>query len=413
MLDEYMRLQSTTNDHQIRAVLVFKGHINDDLLARAAEAVMQAIPLARCAFTVTEGKRRWEPRGFTGTDCVHVAESSDGLAELDRYLAETAPDSGPQLRLQVLRETARDTLIVTVNHLLADGTGFKTVLYALAEAYRTGTCASFPANRSLDLALKGAGTRARLNALFRRQPRKFPVVPLGPGDETSKERLFRIEIPEDDFAALRKRGKEAGATINDLVIAAIVTSLSTDPMRERPKAVTVQCMIDLRRYASDRSQIGVANFASMESLTIPAGNRDARQILDEVTRITARMKAGSPGLRDMMLLGIAYKIFPAKLFDAVIGGVIRNVTTSTTNLGELDGERLDFGAAHAEETALDDAFFVTSVKREPAFQLTISTYRSRLNLTALGRYSDDNARKISGIVARVKRALTELSGVED
>ena len=388
-------------------------------------------------FTVTAGKRRWEKRDFAETDCVHVAECADGLAELDRYLAETAPDAGPQIRLRVLRETARDILVVTVNHLLADGTGFKSILYALAEAYRTGSCAKFPANRSLDLALKNAGTRAKLTALFRRQTRKSPIASLGAGDGTSRVRLFRIEIPEAVFAALRKRGKEAGATINDLVIAALVVALSMDPSRNRPKAVTVQCMIDLRRYASDCGQIGIANFASMESLTIPAGNRDVRQILDEVTRVTTQMKSGSPGLRDMVLLGIAYKCFPAKLFDAVIGHVIRNVTTSTTNLGEVDNARLDFGqvpaddrvstdgsarsdkaalcdeATRADQSALSDAFLVTSIKREPAFQLTLSTYRGRLNLTALGRYSDENAARIAGIVARVKRALNELEGLKD
>jgi NRPS condensation-like uncharacterized protein len=44
-LDEYIRLQQVANDHQVRAVIWFEGHLDLDRLRRCVDETLARIPV--------------------------------------------------------------------------------------------------------------------------------------------------------------------------------------------------------------------------------------------------------------------------------------------------------------------------------------------------------------------------------
>lgn len=56
--------------------------------------------------------------------------------EVDRALVtKLSTENGPQICFTVVRTDTSDQLVVIMNHMLADGAGFKEYLYLLSELY--------------------------------------------------------------------------------------------------------------------------------------------------------------------------------------------------------------------------------------------------------------------------------------
>jgi NRPS condensation-like uncharacterized protein len=120
MLDECMHLQSVSNDHQIRAIIRFKSHLDLEILKKSVMITLERIPLLGCMYVRKRNKRYWQRKEFISDDYIriHTFESLD-TNHVD-ILAEIPNKLGLQILLRVFQNNVRDLLVATVNHMVFD-----------------------------------------------------------------------------------------------------------------------------------------------------------------------------------------------------------------------------------------------------------------------------------------------------
>jgi len=404
LLDEYIRLQRVSNDHQIRAIICFDSHVDVAMLERALSTVIEQIPLICCKFKIKGDKRYWEHREYESKDCIRIKSLENEEQSVVGFLDEVPNDEGPQVLLQVLRFEQFDKIIVTVNHMIFDGTGFKEFLYLLGSSYSGISVLSNPLDRRLSSVLKDIGFFSRLKAIMEK-PKKV-IIPrlLSVGDETSATRLNTLRITKGELCTIRKFCKENGSTVNDLIMAALAKVLAD--LQPELNHFTLRFMVDLRRYVRTNLQSPFSNYASMESITFKIDQLTLLDILQSVTAETRKIKNGTPGLRNILLLKLIHSLTSWKAFEKILSNEIRRIGFSTTNLGVVDSDRLVFGGLNIE-----DFYLLTSVKKEPAFQVTIITFRESLTLSILGELSIKNQERIALLLNKMKTELLQVCNI--
>lgn len=429
MLDEYIRLQEATNDHQIRAVIRFGGRLDLGRFEMAVRESLGYAPILACKYVTTEGEARWESASFPWERLFRVVPAkgdADGPAdaieaELIDYLKVTADVAGPQIVVQVL-QGERDTVVITVNHMAFDGAGFKTYLYLLSRLYSgetvelelVGANASgssvdgantgdVNAARGMDTLLRNIPVRKRLFSLFRKTFSGAGAAILDEGEESSA-RLALLRIEGEKLAKVRAFCAERGVTVNDFVLALFCASIMGLKGGPRVDELTLQVMIDLRRYVSSYPVSPFGNFSSMESLRVKNSGASFADLAVAVSRAMGLIKTRLPGVKNVLLMNEVWKRFPRVKFDELLSAKIRAIGLSTSNLGILQNEALRFAGLKVV-----DAFVLASIKRQPALQLSFSTFQDRVTLGILGNYSERNWETITRIVEGMEKELATAS----
>jgi NRPS condensation-like uncharacterized protein len=192
---------------------------------------------------------------------------------------------------------------------------------------------------------------------------------------------------------------EHGVTLNDIVMAAYYSAL-WDIAQPTDGVLSVACMVDLRRYLRSGKAPACSNLASM--VHTECGRLDGfMRTLDEVHSAMVRAKADAPGLSGLPLLAALRRVLPHGVFERVVKRTVSYPEISVTNLGVIPSE-LDFGTA-----PLVDAYVLTALKREPAMQLSFSTFRQTLTLSTALFASGSGIRRgvdiLDGVAARLER----------
>jgi NRPS condensation-like uncharacterized protein len=409
MLDEYIRLQEATNDHQVRAVIELDGRLD---VARLEAAVLRSIvcvPILGCSYSREGGWPRWEAPDAVDRARIRIVPAQPGNHDqLVECLGVVAGKAAPQVVVQVLRREARDALLVTVNHMAFDGAGFKEYLYLLAGIYsgaavEDAATASARLPRGVDTLLRNIPLRQRLSCLFRRAFEGGGTEVLPADDGASAPRLAVVRIVPAVFRRAQVFCKRLEVTFNDFVLALLARAIFSLPREKRLERITLQTMVDLRRYASRYPVSPFGNFSSMESLAVKNESGELPELVAQVGRHMRRVKARLPGVKNALLMSAARKLLSRERYDSLLSARIRSIGTSTSNLGVLDHERLRFG-----EVTAGEAYLLASFKNQPAFQLTFSTFRDRVTMVFLGNYSERGWRTIEEIAAAMEREVQGL-----
>jgi NRPS condensation-like uncharacterized protein len=399
MLDHYIRLQQGANDGRMRAVVELGGHLDLARFTAAVRVSLEHVPILGCAWAEVGGKARWVPACWSDHELVRVVP--DGGELIDSLRAATGA-RGPQILAQVLLRPGRNVIVLTVNHMAFDGAGLKEYLYLLSGLYsgsspevaRGGT-------RSLSALLAGIPFRRRLACMLRRSLVVGGGGPLAIDGEARATRLALLRIEPEVLGRVRAFCRTLGITINDLVMALLCRAMAArEPGR---RTVTLQTMVDLRRYAPARPISPFGNFSSMETLTVPGGDRDLRSLAADIGERMRRIKAGLPGVRNVQLMAAAWRLLPRARFDAGLRGRIRTLGVSASNAGVLDRTRLRFDGLEPA-----DAFLLASIKEQPALQLTFSTFADRITLGFLGNYSAQAWAVVEALVGGMAEDLAAL-----
>lgn len=393
-LDEYIRLQQIANDHQIRAVISFSDRIDSQRLCGAIRQTFACAPVLGCRYVPLGCLSRWESLPSYADEKVLTIGGPlvSALADIPD------PHRGPQIRAHILREPSGDTLVLTINHMACDGGGFKEYLYLLAQAYRGEPLPSYAgASRRLADALRAVPLRQRAMALLRRSQGYARTPPLlQPGGEDTRVRLHTLRL--DDISRLHQFCRKYSLTINDMVLALFawaVYEVAPQPC----ETLSIQTMVDLRRYAAHGGLSPFANFSSME--TVHAARFD--DVVSLAQAIAAQMcvlKAAGSGLRNITMLSALLGGLPRPLSHAILTHAISAFSLSTSNLGVLDAARLRFG-----DLPVAGAYILTSIKLQPALQLSFSTFGETMTLSILGRYSAQNSALVERLLAAIRNAL--------
>ena len=404
-LDEYIRLQTVTNDHQIRAVLNFNGHLDLEKLRNAVKASFEMVPILRCRIVENGKQSSWVEQEYAIEAAVKVYEIGDQTLNLIDYLARIPNPDGPQVLVQVIRQTKNDTLILCLNHMAFDGSGFKDYLYLLSDLYSKpdDKLALQPKQimeRSLRALFKNIPINQRIGALFHSSFSGSQESLLNTDPQGLQPRVCLFDLPAEQFHCIKSICKLQQITINDFVLALFAKALDDVDAGKPIAAISIQTMFDLRRYVKTHPVSPFGNFSSMESLVINTHNQSFSQLAAEIHRQMERIKSHSPGLKNVLLIDALYRILPRNTFDKLLINTIKSIGVSTSNLGIIEDQRCSFAG-----TELVNAYMLTSIKHQPAIQLSFSTFRDRITFSFLGMFADQNWHIIQEVAAEMQAEI--------
>jgi NRPS condensation-like uncharacterized protein len=385
-LDQFLSFQTDNNDHHIRAVLRFAGRLDLPAIRAAVLKTLQAIPVLGSRYVEHAFRAYWEqmPLGDEAHEFVTLVNSSDTASDEQQFLARIVDfRRGPQLMAQIIRGTDGDILCIVVNHMAFDGASFKRYLVMLGRIYTQIIAGSTGTAESPDATDRGLGAVFRTFAIRdlvqlalrseshaqRQAPARLPV--LEPGRPRAEFVCRRIGPSQ--FGELLSCARERGVTLNDIVMAAYFQAL-WEFAQPDDGVLNVACMVDLRRSLEDMDTGAYSNLSSMV-LTECRRFGDFSRTLDEAHSAMVHAKSDTPGLSGLPFLALLRRVLPHGIFKSVVKGAVTYPLISITNLGVIPDE-LDFGTA-----SLVDAYILTALKREPALQLTFSTFRQTLTLS--------------------------------
>lgn len=407
MLDEYIRLQDVVNDHQIRCVINFESKLNLDQLKAAIIHSVEFVPLLSCQYSMINGHPVWEEVPFNINKAFFIESDSCAENHYEKYFSRIPLNGESQIVFQLVRQEHNDVLIINVNHMVFDGSGFKSYLYLLSELYsearRQTTIASNV--RSMHGLLRNIKPIHQFSSLFRKTLDTTKVDLFIQGGSETKVRLGVVKISASQAKKISEIGHQNQFTLNDFVLALLAHSLFHFENVKQQGVVNLQMMFDLRRYATRFPVSEYGNFSSMESLKIDKSELSLIETAKEIGRQTRLIKSNYPGVKNVILLNSLFKVSSIQRFDALVAKTIQSLGVSTSNLGVINDKALVFSGCVVASCSM-----FTSIKKQPGLQLSFSTFKGNISLSILGKYSKENWLVVSKILENIKESLL---GVEN
>jgi NRPS condensation-like uncharacterized protein len=404
MLDEYIRLQESVNDHQIRCVLQFNSQLDVNRLRAAIIRSIDFVPLLSCQYSVTDGQPSWQELPFNIDQALFI--ESDNFVEdhYPKYFKKIPTKDSPQIVFQLIKRENNDVLIINVNHMVFDGSGFKTYLYLLASLYSDiNKPVQFGSNvRSMDGLLKNINSVQQFGTLFRKTLDTSKIDLLNQDEIDTEIKLGQLKISHDQAKTISALCHRYQFTLNDFILGLFASSLFRVGKNTQPEKLSIQMMFDLRRYATQYPVSEFGNFSSMESVTLENSQLSLIETVKEISNQTAKIKSNFPGIKNVVLLNSLFKLLPINRFDSMVAKTIQSLGVSTSNLGVIDEQRLVFSGCELSECTM-----FTSIKNQPGLQLTFSTYKGGISLSILGNYSKANWLTVVRVLDAMKELLQE------
>jgi NRPS condensation-like uncharacterized protein len=367
------------NDHQVRSVIRFDTHINEERLKQAVDRLAIFFPLIRCRFCESTHHPYWEEIGFTADDIVFLKETENADEEIQKAIClKINTFEGPQFRILVVRNDKADVLCVIINHMLCDGEGFKEVLYLLSSIYShlENNPAYSLGSRSVQQVIRTFGWRDKTKIIFQRyglsrhnNSIKFEIE----GDRNAPFIVTRT-IPRDRFHTIKAYAKQYGTTVNDVLLAAYIRSLHKTLDGQ---TAAIQCVVDIRKYLPAKKAEGFCNLTS--NLVCDIGPVIGEEFHDTLMKVKKTMDTEKQALSCLNLiirLEVLFRTMPYKTAKRLVLKYYHNPPLAMSNLGIIDQKRLSFEGVHITE-----AFMTGSIKYSPFFQLALSTFNDQITFS--------------------------------
>ena len=375
-----------TGDQQIRAIIRFSGRIDSDLLSRAIRLTLDAEPVLGCGFNPHPWKPIW--RRIDNLDSIkHLTiVSSDNIdQEIAGFMGcRIDPQYGPQVKAKVIRST-NDTLLLAINHMVADGTGVKEYLYLLADIYNklksNKNWRPVPnlKDRGQAQLLKQIRFRNKCRSLlFGHYPKQSWGFPYRNRDTSNPTYALKSIYPQD-FKAIQQYAKAKQITLNDLFVTAFYNSLFHFVQPNEGDAVPMLITVDLRRYLPSKKTETICNLSGSLFISLRYQRElSFEEVLRQVKNGITTEKKHYPGL-GMAFLMECISYFGFQMFqkrsdkltkDAMITG---NAYPTPSNLGVIDSDLLWF-----KDITVDSAWIMGPTPYPPAFLVLISTFKEQV-----------------------------------
>jgi len=411
-IDMAVSITRAVTQHRIGVCLTFDERLHADRMALAVRLSLDAEPILGCSFQTDAFKSYW--RRLHDLDAVSpfaLVETDDPDRDVAVFHADEVGDTGPQTAIRLFRSADRDVLAVKLSHVVADGQGVKAYAYLLADIYtRLGTDSSYVPEPNLASRPGGRDVWAQLPPDQRRDAKKARswAVPTWdvPFQASSGEGvMFRsTALQPQRFALLKSYGKERGATVNDMLLAAFFRACGRafDPASSVP--LSLMCTADLRRYLPDTDHLPISNISISGSLDLE--RVDGETFDDTLRRVREKMGAWAkachgarPALKAEKMSKFGYQV-TERLLEAAFKLSARTGKTFPwfTNIGVLEESKLSFdGRVPVAGSMYGPSAFGASIVP------TVSTYRNTLTIRMGFCASDID----SAVIERVLRLVDE------
>ena len=404
------------NDRMVHVELNYDFIPDIEALKTVIICAFEKAPVLHSKFVDTKISTHWEVKPYDVDDVFSVSYPENVQDAVDEFLTQyIAPDADIQMKIALFIKDGKSTLCMVENHMCMDGGDLKYFLQAFCENYskyvtdgispvdfRTGS-------RSYDDVYSGfskteAGVAQRLfKNINAKDNHKFPLTPNNIRD---KSFIARKKFSEDTLARLKFKGKELGATINELLLASYFYSVYELAGYPKTDKVMISNAIDLRRHMDNVEDKGFTNHTSWMQCAIPERGRDIFETIQYVVRRSNKFKKDKfMGLYGLPLLNFGYNILPHAASEEIIKIGYSNPLMAMSNIGVLKGA--DFALVGHEPT---DAFMSGAVKYKPFVLLTATTYRNVITLSMCVRGNEEDKKIVNDFFSLMEKNIDTIIG---
>lgn len=380
----------------IRACINFNNHINKDSFFNAIDNLLVEFPILKCTFN--KETLKWDNKNFTSKDLITIVSSSnsDSIYTKNYLINKIDPLHDPQLKIFLIRQDKKDSLVFIINHMICDGTGFKEYLYEICRLYNSNKKIEFSHENSMNLLINKFSLSEKFKIILKKKNKLIKnsdlLLPLK--NDNSNAKIFICKIPYYKFKKIKLLCKTNNFTINDVLLTAYIRSLYKFTQKN---IISIPCPMDMRKFLS-KDKIYFDNLVDYCVCTIKVKeNESFLCTLQKVSNSMKYNKVNLAYLKDFILLDFAKNILPKKIIQKLISVPM----VSYTNLGIIDKFKLNFNNA-----SITSAYITTAIKHPPAFQLSISTFNDECYLSCSSYLSTEDE---VFIVKFLKNIISEIT----
>ena len=404
------------NDRMVHVELNYDFVPDIEALKTVIICAFEKVPVLRSKFVDNKLWTHWEIMPYKIDDVFTVSYPDDVKAAVDEFLTQyIAPTESIQMKIALFIKDGKSTLCMIENHMCMDGGDLKYFLQEFCENYskyvsdgispvnfRTGS-------RSYDDVYSGfskteAGVARRLfKNINARDDHRFPLT-----KDSIQDRSFiaRKQFSAETLDKLKTKGKELGATINELLLASYFYSVYELAGYPESDTVMISNAIDLRRHMESVDNKGFTNHTSWMQCAIPERGKDIFETVKYVIASSNKFKKDKfMGLYGLPLLNFGYNFLPHGVSEEIIKIGYSNPLMAMSNIGILNGQHF---ALCGNEPA--DAFMSGAVKYKPFVLLTATTYKKVITLSMCVRGNDEDRQIVNKFFELMEKNINTITG---
>ncbi len=370
-------------DQQVTYILEFKDRLDLERLQAGLNTVHSTLPLLSCVVKKRGSKFQWVMLADYQPS-FSVAEIPGNPQEkmLNFISAPCDPESQPPLKVLVIRTQDGDRLCLKIDHVLSDASGLKFLLYLFAEAYSQGKITQpINPNRGFWQILRTFSVPTLVKAGRKADvPRPGPALIAGQFD-TQPIFIEHACLDPQLFEKIYQFGKGFGATINDMLLAAVYRAAFERLQADENLAYPVMIPIDMRRYLAEEKRGVLGNLSSAVYPRLSkTPDEDFKETLQRVKSVMGAFKGDTPGLGATILMTVGAMRGGRMLRDRYQMAASRGSRfINLTNFGVIEEARCNFGDLQPVQ-----AYGVGPNQYAPGILIAVSTYRNVLHLVVQG-----------------------------
>lgn len=404
------------NDRMVHVELNYDFVLDVDALKTVIICAFERVPVLHSKFVDKKISTHWEVMPYDIDDVLTVSEPENLQEAIDDFLTQyIPPESHIQMKFALFIKEGKSTLCMIENHMCMDGGDLKYFLKSFCEnytnyvengispiEYRTGSRAYTDVYTGFSKMESGVAQRLFKN-INARDNHKFPLT-----NDSIRDASFiaRKKFSEEVLAKLKTKGKELGATINELLLTAYFYSVYELAGYPESDQLMISSAIDLRRHMDNVDDKGFTNHTAWMQCAIPQRGRDIFETVQYVVRSSNRFKKDKfMGLYGLPLLNFGYTILPHAASEEIIKIGYSNPYMAMSNIGVLNGQQM---AMSGHDPV--DAFMSGAVKYKPFVLLTATTYKNIITLSMCVRGNDKDKEIVNKFFDLMEKNINTLIG---
>lgn len=393
-LDLMQFINTKYHDPFIHELIEFENGLNTDKLIQAIDKLVDAFPLLKCYYD-QKSNSFIENEHCTVRDLLRI----DNDADRNVLLKEALDTDNKLIQLTL----SKNILVITISHMICDGSGFKQLIYLLCDIYNGNSDENldYLMTRELSQLTKElTGTTAITLKMLISMIGNYKSMPVYA--KTDDENVYVLErtISRQIMSKVHSSAKKQGATLNDVFLTAYARALGK--LYGLTK-INIPCTVDLRKYAKGKA--GIANLTGTYNLNIKLKNDTSfDKTLTDASAIMQKQKMTKNDIAGPMLLVSKYEKSTLEKFLKLYGGMNTSASADYTNLGVLDDKKLVF-----DGTTVKNAVGYSGLNKAPSFQIAVSSFHGETTVTSLVRCSKEEKEKANLILDTVVREIESFS----
>jgi NRPS condensation-like uncharacterized protein len=380
----------SVSDQKLTLRIAIAGHIDSEQMQKALSLTVAHYPILACQLYTHTGWPIWQRAADKATDIPLIIINTPVRQTIPKFCTADHNEY-KTIVARILRGRHSDTLYITVDHTVADMAGTKEIVYTLAAYYaqlergiRPLPLQQPPPPRDLKETYSEISTISKLTAVctWRAASGRWHF-PKGDAGNNSESSYTIKNLPGQSIAQLKAYCKPYSATINDILIAALFSSLHDLHDCTPGERLPVQFTVDLRRYLWPGRQAQVANLSSSTHVWLHKNpGEHFTQTLRKTHLALADIKQKYPGMGAAIILEFFFKLGFRRTVQAMQKVFAESLVTGMgnpllINTGLIDCRRLNFGSSKVMNACLIGPSLLV-----PGLTITASGFRDQLTLSS-------------------------------